>query len=60
MNESINNWINEWAEKMVRNSEKQWWVEGAQHLEKYGPDPNLDPKLTGYMTLILLSFVFGL
>lgn len=45
---------------MVRNSEKQWCVEGAQHLEKYGPDPNLDPKLTGYMTLILLSFVFGL
>ena len=45
---------------MVRNSKKLWWVEGTRHLEIDGPDPNLDPKLAGYMTLIFLSFILGL
>ena len=30
------------------------------HLEIDGPDPNLDPKLAGYMILIFLSFILCL
>lgn len=59
MNEWRSNWIHERAEKMVRNGEKQWWVEGTQPLEIDGPDPSFDPKLTGWMTLTFPSFGLG-